>query len=233
MVGYGRNINKPPINKTSFLGKDQLGKMTGQRNEFDTDENEVYSFAQALGQKRPVSNRTKHTLSCINITMVFITFVSVTAYFITVKNGTFEAHQLMSLISNVSNIIGTGRVATFDCEYHQFPNSSIKFSICEARAEPSCFITFYQNNDILRIFNSFEAAQLLKWLQKCNPKDLQRSRCNLIPTTDKSCWRRSIFGGGTWLCYNHNYEFDSLVINGVRLSFGDSLFVVKTILTSF
>lgn len=93
--------------------------------------------------------------------------------------------------------------------------------ICKLSNDSAPYLVLKLENAELHKFNANEFNKLIQWLKGCEINSIQRPRCALTAVEGAECWYQSRFGGGTSMCFDHNYSFEYLTIGGFRL-YGES-----------
>ena len=116
-------------------------------------------------------------------------------------------------------------VPVANCTQYKIDNSvNIRVDICGTSSSPLPVIAFYLDNNIFRAYSGNESAALVSWFRRCSAKEPLKS-CPIFSTRSThqeyhgpQCLYYSPFNEWDYLCFNHNYELEFVVLDGFRFS---------------
>jgi len=208
----------------------------GGDSSFDTCEchpnGEKHQLARALPRAKTKKRPPASLIAYISILLFIVFNIAVTVHFELFRNND-DIESIENLVVNMSeNFNEPQGLETRIC--HNFSYSELieaTLSICKSGSH--CFLTFYLEGKTVAQFDEKESRTFYDWVSNCDPWKMSRSKCKLVLGKQAPCRRKSIFGHGFWMCFNHNYEFEKLVVAGLPFTVHDSLYLIRTILDEF
>ena len=188
----------------------------------------------AFSRSRSERNKKRKLPPLSLIGQFSILFLTVVTIVVTIHlerdRGNVTFKNIETLVSNIASKLVEPKVMTCrNVSYSELIDAVL--SIC--KSGQSRFVTFYLDGKPVAKFNETESKRFYDWIAACNPWKLNRDKCDLVLGKEAPCRRRTIFGHGFWMCYNHNYEFEKLVVAGLPFIAHDSLYVIQTLLKEF
>lgn len=179
--------------------------------------------------------RNHQTFSIFNfiLTLNLPQIVKISLLFITAITLVITNIQINNKI-NIQNKKDSNVKNNVTCFFKNFSGAlDLSAEICKLSNNSAQYFVIKIDNSILYQFNAHESYKFIEWLKNCEIESLERPNCPLIATETVGCWYEANFGGGTSLCFDHNYSFDYMVIGGFRLYNSNSKKLISFLLANY